>query len=203
MKVIAPKLLGRRGGRALVALLATGILASGLAACGSGSSGTTDEASAVVKKEAGLFNKDAQLTVVNHSPKTILVTLCSRTMAEGCFSKRIDPGGSEQAQGKSLVAGEIKFYAEQFVVYEDGSTNNPAVTSVVDFYADNPEVGEPWLSVLRRSDDSMPRSSSPGDIPRWRLSEGQTESTDIGENGFSMSRSADTDYKVMTLTVDR
>ncbi len=203
MEESAPKLSGRRGGRALVASLAVGVLTIGLAACGSGSSGTTGEGSAAVKKEAGLFNKNAQLTVVNHSPKTILVTLCSRTMAEGCSSKRIDAGGSEQAQGKSIVAGEITFYAEQFVIYEDGSTNNPAVSNVVDFYADNPEVGEPWLSVLSRSDDSMPRSSDPGNIPRWRLSEGETQSADVGANRFSMSRSEDTDYKVMTLTVDR
>jgi hypothetical protein len=202
MQGIASKLLRKRGGGALVALLAVGVLAIGLAACGSGSSSTTGESS-TVKKEAGLFNKDVQLTVVNHSSKSIYVTLCSKLITEGCSSKQIAAGGSESAQGSSIVAGEIDFYAEQPVIYEDGSTNHPAVSNEVDFYADNPEVGEPWVSVLSRDTDSMPRSSDPGDIPRWRLSEGETQTTDVGQNGFSMSRAEDTDYKVMTLTVDR
>jgi hypothetical protein len=53
----------------------------------------------------------------------------------------------------------------------------------------NPEVGEPCVSVLSRDTDPMPLSSDPGNIPRWRLSEGQTEGADIGQKGFSMSRS--------------
>jgi hypothetical protein len=204
MEGIASKLLCKRGGGALVALLAIGILTIGLAACGSGSSSTTDEGSAVVKKEAGLFNKDVQLTVVNHSSKTILVTLCSKLITGVCSDTKIDAGGSQYAHGRSLVSGKIILYAKQPVTYEDGSTNNAAISNEVDFYAENPEVGEPWLSVLSHDADPIPLSSDPGDIPRWRLSEGQTEGTDIGQNGFSMSRSEDTDnFKVMTLTVDR
>jgi hypothetical protein len=202
MEGLASKSLRRRGGGALVALLAIGILPIGLAACGSGSSSTTAEGSTAVKKEAGLFNKDVQLTVVNHSSKTIHVEFCSK-LNPTCSSTNIDPGGSGNQQGSSIVAGQITFYAEQPITYEDNSTNNPAVSNVVDFYADNPEVGEPWISVLSVDSDPIPLSSDPGDIPRWRLSEGETEGTDIGENGFSMSRSEDTDYKVMTLTVDR
>jgi hypothetical protein len=202
MEGVASKVSLRRSGGALVALLALGILAVGLAACGSGSSSTTDEGSGV-KKEAGLFNKDVQLTVVNHTSRAIYVTFCSKLTSEGCTSKQIEAGNSEYAHGSSVVAGEINFYAEQPVINEDGSTNQPAITNEVDFYAENPEVGEPWVSVLSRDTDPLPRSSDPGDIPRWRLSEGETEGTDVGPNGFSMSRSEDTDYKVMTLTVDR
>jgi hypothetical protein len=196
--------------RPVALLLTVGVLSVGLAACGSSSSTSSSthakrsSSSVVKKKEASLFTDDMYLTVLNNSSKTILVTLCGDQLNPTCHDKFIDSGDSDYTRGGSTVAGKLTIYAQQRVVYPDGSTNNPAISNQVDVYAKNPDVGKPWLSVLSRADDPIPLSSDPGGIKTWSLDENQAVGVDIGENGFTMSRATDTDCcKVMKLTVDR
>jgi hypothetical protein len=171
------------GARSAAVLLALGALAVGLSACGSSSStSATRSTSSVAKKEAGY--KDVQLTVVNKSLYRLSVKMC------GADCETVDLGaGESKTVSSDRVDGQIN------VEKLNAAGSCCDVTNDVYFSSDNPDVGEPSITVGKW--DDYPN------LPQWHLAEGDTRDTTVGGNVFFMARGDDTDVKVMTLTAAR
>ncbi len=176
------------GARPAAVLLMLMVLSVGLSACGSSSSssGAKGSTSSVVKKEAGVFGKDVQLTVTNKSPYMLNIKICGATCED---SVDLGTGESKTATG-DRVDGDIRF-----LKVNPGSGVCCDVTNEVYFTSENPNVGEPYISVGAFADLLK--------LPKWHLAEGDTRDTTFGGNVFFMARGDDTDYKVMTLTAAR
>lgn len=188
----------------MVALLTFGVLAALLSACGSSSStGSGDSTAAVIKKEAGLTSKDVKLTVINEYPETERFLVCFSTPAncENLYHGPHDTFAPDQPvaelrQGQSISHQSARPQGELYVQEGGASTD----TFHVSFEAFNPSVGEPWISV-----GGSGRNFEADQAGLIRLSEGEAQERQIGSEPDSptveVERQADTDYKVMTLTV--
>jgi hypothetical protein len=192
-------------GRSLAALLAVGALAALLTACGSGSSTGTDGTTAeVVKKEAGLFNKDVQLTVTDNLPNTDHFYVCFST-PQNCENLYHGPGDTVEPdqpiarltkQGQSVARTAERPQGELYVQLGPPSTYSTHIS----FESFNPDVGEPWIAI-----GSSGRSFDAANAGRINLSEGESKEVETGTSPdaptVKVERTEDTDHKVFTLTV--
>jgi hypothetical protein len=177
-------------GSKLAVLLMLGALSVGLSACGSESSSSSGSTAPRVKKEAGV-TRDTELTVANESPYTMNVKLCDLS-DDPCETVDLDKGDSATRTG-DRPDGDIRFL-------KAGPAGSPDVTNLVYFQADNPTIGQPWISV----DNSAGLDYS--NLTKWKLGEGNTydTNTSVAGNGFEVKRSDDTDSAVvMRLTAVR
>jgi hypothetical protein len=192
-------------GRSLAALLAVGALAALLTACGSGSSTGTDGTTAeLVKKEAGLFNKDVQLTVIDQLPNTDHFIVCFSTPqnCENLFHGPSQPVEPDQPiarltkEGQSVTRIAERPQGEIYIQLGPPST----YTGHVSFESFNPDVGEPWIAV-----GNSGRSFDATNAGRIHLSEGEGQEVETGSDPetptVKVKREEDTDHKVITLTV--
>jgi hypothetical protein len=164
-------------------LLTIGVLSIGLSACGSSSSsGTHGSTSSAVKKKAGAFSKDVQVTVHNE-PSTggsLFMSVCQAgsDIATPTCGSTVVADGAEVHLTHEAVAGLVK----------DGAGNG------FYYYAFNPSVGEPYFKLWKIGD----LESSAEKIA---LSEGQTVTKYLGGRKIDLLRDTDTDVKVMVIKV--
>jgi hypothetical protein len=156
------------------ALVLTGLLLVGLSACGSGSSSDTKgSTSTVPKKQAG--GKAIYLTVANENRAPITLTICGDRTCRP--SNKLSPG-----ETVAVAAGEVN----GSLVFEDGYR--------VEFRAQNPLIGTPYIGLQSRNPDQSERVSN--------LSEGERRVVTLNGKPFTASREPDTDdYKQLTLKV--
>ena len=194
-------------------LVAVAALVTGLAACGSDSSSAKPEST--VDKKAGLFGKNTSLTVVTQDYNGSVITLCADGAA--CHAEtNLGVGGSDSVAAEN-PHGWIRFGPKSF-----GHGDEQEFTA--DFNAYNPDVGHPYIQVTGLRD--LRQSLRPAD-DHFNLAEGETllsprvycgdDAAERGPTGdayrypdgdpyfvdflFAASRAADTDYKMLTLTV--
>jgi hypothetical protein len=192
-------------GRSLAALLAVAALAALLSACGSSSSTGTDGSTAeIVKKEAGLFNKDVQLTVIDQLPNTDHFIVCFSTPLN-CENLFHGPGETVEPdqpisrlfqQGQSVTRVAERPQGEIYVQLGPPSTYSTHIS----FESFNPDVGEPWIAI-----GGSGRSFDASNAGRIHLSEGESHEVETGTSPdaptVTVKREEDTDHKVITLTV--
>lgn len=188
MEGTTSKLSFRRiAARPAAMLLTIGVVAVGLAACGSGSSsGDKGSSSPVVQKEAA--TRKVQLTVVNHAEEAVNDAFCRDQVFYSvldtpsvCNRNGLGPGETDSSTANP-VYGDIEW----------ASTG----TGRVYFEAHNPSIGEPSITLIDASPPNDP-------IEKFNLGAGDTMEKTVGRHVYSMHREDDTDVVVMSITLIR
>lgn len=169
------------------------VVAAGLAGCGADTAEPAAVAPSAIAKQAakGVFLRledydlKTSLGIPPHPRMTpdppVVVTMCG---SGGCKGPRtLNAGDSESLASGGDVTGTI--------TYADGFK--------VDYRASNPVIGYPWIEIASAAGITTCRDSQ-----TTRLAEGETLrvgtwTTPICGHEFILTRSADTDYKMMTI----